>query len=429
MGHRQDVASSVRLAVSGELRLFAEIGVAVLAYAIWVGLTGAALSFGADAATLSLSPTPWTETNTVVVAVVAVAWLVVPAALAARLLVDLLTNESDNLSQQYRFHHPSALLVPPAALFVAAGVAVVALDPAPWPLLVGLVAVSTFVLVRTVAYSYRVFALSAPRVLQAIVFVAALVLAAALLTGAAVAAGREAFLAAVLSGFGDAVDLAGLGFLVDGRVVVRVGTASAGLPAVVAAAVAATVGLAALYLVVQTVAAGVARLREPDVPRARLRTGQRHPEFARSTTDTKRSGPSSPATSAALDGGSKTGDDDVSAPADTPASGDASASGDTPAEGGSPAAGDAEGDEEMIDEARRTKVYTPPEDTDADSRSGPDGEGGGETGGAAGADEWAGPDETAEMPTEIITDACPACEESLDPDADYGFCPACGEQL
>jgi len=418
MGHRQEVTSSALLVVSEELRLFAEVGVAVLAYAIWVGLTGAALSFGADAATVSLSPTPWTETNTAVVALVAVAWLVAPAALSARLLVDRLTNESDNLSQHYRFRHPGALLVPPATLFVAVGGAVVALDPAPWPLLVGLVAVSTFVLVRTVTYGYRVFALSAPRVLQAIAFVAALVLAAALLTGAVVVAGREAFLVAVLSGFGDAVDVAGLEFIVAGRVVVRAGTASAGLPAVVAAAVAATVGLSALYLLVQTVAAIVARLRKPDVPRARLRTGQHHPEFARPTTETAGSTPSSsttPATSAALDGGSKTqsGDagSDVSASGDTPAA-DSTLTEDRPPDTGdwSPAAGDADG-EAMVDETNRTKVYTPPDNSEVDSGGGPDGEAGGETAGAAG------------------TDACPACEESLDPDADYGFCPACGKQL
>ena len=214
MGFRQDVTSSTRLVASEEPWLFAEMVLAVLAYAIWVGLTGAALSFGADAADVSLSPTPWTGAYAVIVAVAALAWLVVPAILVPRLLVDRLTNESDNLHQHYRFQHPSALLVPPAALFLVVGGAVVALDPAPWPLLVALVAASAFVLVRTAAYGYRVFALSVPRALQGIVFLAALALAAALLTGGAVLAGREAYLVAVVASAGESVGIVGLGSLV-----------------------------------------------------------------------------------------------------------------------------------------------------------------------------------------------------------------------
>jgi len=266
-----------------------------------------------------------------------------------------------------------------------------------------------------------VFALSAPRVLQGVVFLAALALAAALLTGGAVLAGREAYLVAVVASAGEAAGVPGLGSLVGGRV----GAAGVSLPTVVAAAVAGTVGLPALYVLAQTAAAGIARLREPDVPRARLRTGQRHPEFARPTTGAaERPAPpsTSAAASAALDGGStETRGGEVS---DVDTSGDDAP--DDLGEDAEPAAVDdtddrpetgesGEGDEEeLIEDVSHTRVYTPPGDDADGEREDSDGsESGDETAGAEAIrfGESAGAD--GDGPADAVTDACPACGESL----------------
>jgi hypothetical protein len=406
MGASDDLVASFRLAVTDERRLFGAGLLAVLAWGLWVAATGAALTFLADAVGLGLSPEPWTGGFTAVVAVALLLWVVLPSALAVRLLADRLTNHSDNLAQHYRYRHPGALLAPPIALLAVAAGAVAALDP-PWPAYPVLAFGALFLLVRTLAYSYRVFALSAPRVVLAAVGLTAPLLAVALITGGAIAAGRGPFLTAVADGFGRAVGVGGLGRVLTAPVTV----AGVAMPTVLVAAVAVPVGLSAAYLAGQTAASLAARIREPTVRRSALRTGQRYPAFAQ------------PA--AGRDGGTAAGDgsgsDDPSGadgPADTaggagnsntvgtgadpdPRDGSASAA-DEPAAGGDPGEGAA-----MAENVSNTRVYSPPEGFDAD-------------GGADGGSDAAGD-------TAVASGNCPACGGTHD--GSVSFCPDCGEPL
>lgn len=452
-GRREDLVSSFRLAGAGEARLFGGGLLALVVYALWVGLSGAALTFGADALTVSLSPEPWAGAKTGLVAAALLAWVLVPAAVGARLLVGQLTNESGNIAQQYRYRHPSALLAPPVVLLAVAAVATVALAGPPWPVFVVLVLGALFVLVRTLAYGYRVFSLSAPRALAAAAGLSFLALAVALLTGGAVLAGRRDYLVSVVEGVAGAVGVNGAVWLVDGSVTV----AGATLPAAVAAAVTVPVGLSLLYLLVQTLAGIVDRVREPDVPRSELRTGQRYPDFARPTTDrtggagrsaTGSAATSSPSSSSPGSGppsgtgsgpGPGTGSTSPSAPSGSPSSPpDPSADTADPAEADgargadgsdSPTVDTGPGSPELTDDVSNTRVYTPPGDGDDDDDDqlslGPDsGDGPADAGtdttagGAAGAGDAAGV--TAD-------DVCPECGGSHDPGA--VFCPACGAAL
>lgn len=447
-GRREDLVSSFRLAGAGEARLFGGGLLALVVYALWVGLSGAALTFGADALNVSLSPEPWTGAKTGLVAVALLAWVLVPAAVGARLLVGQLTNESGNIAQQYRYRHPSALLAPPVVLLAVAAVATVALAGPPWPVFAVLVLAALFVLVRTVAYGYRVFSLSAPRALAAAAGLSFLALAVALLTGGAVLAGRRDYLVSVVEGVAGAVGVDGAVWLVDGRVTV----AGATLPAAVAAAVTVPVGLSVLYLLVQTLAGVVDRVREPDVPRSELRTGQRYPDFARPTTgrtggaggpasgSTSTSSPSRPSTGSGSTSGSGSGTGSTSPSA---SSGSSSSPPDTSPdtadptetdgvrdsdESDSPTVDTGPGDPELTDDVSNTRVYTPPGDGDDDedplslgADSGDERADAGTdatAGGAAGAGDAAGA--TAD-------DVCPECGESHDPGA--VFCPACGAAL
>ena len=456
-GRREDLVSSFRLAVTEESRLFGAGLLALVVYALWVGLSGAALTFGADALNVSLSPEPWTGAKTGLAAVALLAWVVVPAAVAAWLLVGQLTNESGNIAQRYRYRHPGVLLAPPAVLLAVALVATVALD-GPWPAFVVVVFAALFLLARTVAYGYRVFSLSAPRALAAAAALSFLALAVALLTGGATAAGREGYLEAVTEGFTGAVGADAAATIVTGSVTV----AGATLPAAVVAAVAVPAGLSVLYLLVQTLGGGVNRVRKPDVPRSDLRTGQRYPDFARPTTSraggaggSSTSGASSSpkasesptaptgsgagagpgstasstkaATSSASSTGSRSSSTDSSpdpaAPAEATGGGTGNDSDDSPTVDTGPA------DSQVTDDVSNTRVYTPPNDGDDGDDPLPFGADPGD--GGDGADTDVEPGESARTGTTGSTageePVCPDCDEPHDPGA--VFCPACGAAL
>jgi len=467
-GRREDLVSSVRLAVTDEARLFAGGLLALVIYALWVGLSGAALSFGADALNVGLSPEPWTGAKTGLVAVALLAWVLVPAAVAARLLVGQLTNESGNVAQRYRYRYPAVLLAPPAVLLVVAAAATVGLSGPPWPVFAVLVFAALFLLVRTLAYGYRVFSLSAPRALAGAAGLSFLALSLALLTGGAVLAGRQAYLVAVTEGFAGSLGVDGAVWLVDGSVTV----AGATLPAAVAVAAAVPAGLSLLYLFVQTLAGVVNRAREPDVPRSELRTGQRYPDFARPTTSGGAGESGSPATSSpagstpsASGAGSPSGTESTSGTGSTSGAGSPSASGSaggstagsaspatppgssgpspgssasggssgserTADSGDSPTVDTGPADPQVTDDVSNTRVYTPPGD-DGGGDDGDDPLSFGVEGGDGGADAEVGTDSgatgSADAAGATAEDVCPECGESHDPGA--VFCSACGAAL
>jgi len=146
-GRRTDLASSFRLTVTDEARLLGGGLLALVVYAVWVGLSGAALVFGADALNVPLSPEPWTGAKTGLVTVALVSWMLVPAGVATWLLVGQLTNESGNIVQRYRYRHPGVLLAPPAVLLAVAPAATVGLPGPPWPVFVLLVFAGLFLFV------------------------------------------------------------------------------------------------------------------------------------------------------------------------------------------------------------------------------------------------------------------------------------------
>ena len=426
---REELVSSVRLAVTDEARLFGGALFALVVYALWVGLSGAALSFGADALDISLSPQPWTGAKTGLAAVALVAWLLVPAAVGAGLLVGQLTNESGNIAQRYRYRHPAALLVPPTVLLVVAAVTVTLTRPS-WPVFVVAVFAALFLLVRTIAYGYRVFSLSAPWALGVATGLSLLALSVALLTGGATVAGRDGYLLAVTEGLAGRFGVDNAAWLVDGGVT----AAGSTLPAAVAVAVAVPAGLSALYLLVQALAGVVNRLRKPDVPRSKLRTGQRYPDFARPTTagvgDTAGAGSGSPgiATSSGGSAGSGGSASGAGSTSSNPPSGSTglpvgsqagSADPEDPEDGraeegadDSPTVDTGPADAQPTEDVSNTRIYTPPDDDSSpfggDSEGGMTDDSGAETGDAA-------------------DDSCPECGQSHEPDA--VFCSACGAAL
>lgn len=458
-GRREDLVSSFRLAVTEEGRLFGAGLLALVVYALWVGVSGAALTYGARALNVSLWPEPWTGAKTGLAAVALLAWVLVPAAVAAWLLVGQLTNESGNIAQRYRYRHPGVLLAPPAVLLAVALVATVALD-GPWPAFVVLVFAALFLLARTVAYGYRVFTLSAPRALAAAAALSFLALAVALLTGGATAAGREGYLEAVTEGFTGAVGADAAATIVTGSVTV----AGATLPAAVVAAVAVPAGLSVLYLLGQTLGGGVNRVRKPDVPRSDLRTGQRYPDFARPTTSraggaggSGTSGASSSprasesstaptasgagagpgstasstkaATSSASSTGSRSSPSDSSPDPATPAEAEGGGAGNDSDD--SPTVGTGPADPQVTDDVSNTRVYTPPNDGDDGDGDDPLSFGADPGDGGDGADTDVGSGDSARTRTTGSTageePVCPDCGESHDPGA--VFCTACGAAL
>ncbi len=438
-GQREKLVSSFRLAASEEGRVFGGGLLALVVYALWVGLSGAALTFAADALNVSLSPQPWSNAQTGIVAVTLAAWVLVPAVLAAGLLIGQLTNTSGNIAQRYRYDHPAVLLAPPAILLVAAVAATVALDGPPWPVFVVLVFAALFLLVRTVAYGYRVFSLSLPRTLATVAALSFLSLAVALLTGAAVLAGRQEYLVAVTEGVAGSVGVDGAVWLVGGSVTV----AGVTLPAAVAVAVALPVGLSVLYLLVQTFASVVNRTREPDVPRSELRTGQRYPEFTRPTTTRKgtpggsSSGPGATATSSSAStnstGSASSGSSQgpSSSPMDPPQgpAGSAESGRAVDSTDDSPTIDTGPADPQVTDDVSNTRVYTPPGDEDGEdplssgADPGAESNGAGTDGGLTGGSATG----TSDAATTTGNNVCPDCGESPDPDA--VFCSACGAAL
>lgn len=275
-----DAWTSLRTLWREERWLPAGVPVLAVVYVLWIGATGAAFSFLGDAIVGPVRFDPWTTGTTVAVAVLGLLWVLGPAALVTVLVVDRVRNVNDNLRHGYRLGHPLFLLGPPATVLAVGYGLLVTTGVASLPVFAVLVAGALWLLVRTVAYAYRVFSLSLPVVAWLGVFLTALVVAVSTLLAGATAVGHEAAVAALLAGLADQTGIDALATLHAATVVV--GGVDVSLLA--AAVVAVPPGVAGAYLAVQLPWSVVVRLWRPSVRRPELRTGQRYPAFARPTT-------------------------------------------------------------------------------------------------------------------------------------------------
>lgn len=426
----RDLATSVRLPVTGERRLIAGALVGLVAYGLWVGATARTLAVLArEVSGLGLSTGPSVSG----LVAVTFLWILGPATAWTYLVIAGVTDASGNLEQHYRVRYPSVLIGPPLAAFALAVWAGVALGAFPPPLLAALVALGVYVLVRTLAYSYRVFSLSMPRAVQAFVFESAAVLAVALVVGLATRAGNRGAVVDATRGVDALLGTTGLTRIVAGTVTVG----GVSLPALSALAAIFPVALALTYIVVQTFAGLVVRLRGETVPRSHLRTGQRYPSFARPT-------PRRPAGMGRPVEGSGSTEGDASAVADRGAvaagssanGGAASASRD-----GTASAETADAGTESVGDGYPglTRVFTPPDDTDFEWAPGGAVEG---SGGAVSGGEptRAGAGDGDTRPTSGRTGnatgasggseyTCPTCEETFAAGTSFAYCPTCGTEL
>lgn len=407
----EEVRKSWRLAWRQELWLPVGVPIAAVAYALWVGLTGAAVTYLAGAVAGSLTIDPWTGLTDLVVAMLALLWVVGPAAIAAVLVRDRVTNVRGNLATGYRLRHPLLLFLPPVVL-LGVGVAGLATVGETVPVLAVLVVGAGWLPVRTVAYAARVFSLSMPVVGHAVAFLTATAAAVAGLVLAAGAIGRGALVDAVATGLAARTGVDGVAGVAGGTVDVG----GAALPATVAALVAVPVGLSAAYVAVQLVGSAVARVVKPTVRRPELRTGQRYPGFARpasgATPTSGGSGGQKTRGSNPIDarGGHAVSNGDGSAREDGEnGDGGDSANGD---DGGPAGVGETDEPPNVVSEVSQTRVFTPPEDA---SSIDPNAVANAQTPGAEGDAAGEG-------------GRCPECGRSVPAGADDGTCPHCGAE-
>ncbi|WP_436907048.1 hypothetical protein [Halosimplex marinum] len=380
---RRELGRSVRLLADEERWLFVGLVAGAAGYLIWLAGTGVAVSQVADVVVGAYTVDPWSTEAAGLAAAFAVLWVLLPSAVAVRYVVGNLTNLRGNVEQCYRFDRPLVALAPPLAVLAVAVGAGAVRGVATWYVLALLGVANVLLLVRTVAYGYRVYSLSAPRLLQALVFVSAVVATTATVSRAASLGGQAALVEAAAARYG-------VGELVFGEVT-RAGLTAPLLPLV---AVATPAALALAYVWVQLFASLLVRIRRPDVPRSAIRAGQRYPQVVQpGTTDRLAMG-------TAPDDGSDAGS------ADGPA--DAGPDGSDP---GSDESGSAGSGEDPVEPAGQTRVFTPPEDADDVSPEAASGA----TGGAG---------ERA-----VKNEFCPICGETYAADADRTNCPNCNAVL
>jgi hypothetical protein len=422
---RRELSGSVRLLWARERWLWSGVVAVLAGFALWVGATGAALNYGAEFAGQPLSVTAWSSTTTVVFATVTVLWIVVPAALVTYLVNSYVTNVSGNVHTHYRVEHPVTLVVPVLVLFAVGAAGGVALGEVPTALAGALVAAGLLLLVRTLAYSYRVFSFSSPFVVWVGLFVSLAVTAVALLVGTATVAGRRAFVEDAAAGVSA---LLGSGTVAD----ILTGTTTAGpvtVSTLLGLAAVLPAGFALSYILVQILVGLGNRFREPDVPRSQLRTGQRYPGFAHPIAEGSGRTPTAPDTAAsATNGGpsqssndpSRTGSSGPAATADSDLSGD-------DADDADQLTADTGETDDGVDDVSHTKVFTAPDD-------GFDGDVPGVDDAPAQSD-----DETAVVGSADSTDRnddrggdgyrCPTCADSFESDTNFAYCPTCGTEL
>jgi hypothetical protein len=239
---RRELADSVRFLVREELWLFAGLLGGSVGYVIWVAGTGAAVEefvrVLADVLPLDRGSTElW---------VFALLWVVVPSVVAVRYVVDHLTNLRGNVEKCYRVDQPLVLLGPPAVLVSAASVYGAVRGTVDATVLLAVGAANVVLLVRTAAYGYRVYSLSVPRLLQALLFVAAVATSIGLVGRIAPITGKAALVDGVVAQYG-----------LDGTI--SAGASSVPLLAFVGATAPGVVALS--YVWVQIFASLIVRIR------------------------------------------------------------------------------------------------------------------------------------------------------------------------
>jgi hypothetical protein len=359
-GTRRELADSFRLLVTEERWLFAGLVGGTVGYVIWVAGTAAAVEefVGALAAVVGLDP------GSTELWLYALLWVVVPSLVAVRYVVDRLTNLRGNVEQCYRVDQPLVLLGPPAAFVLAAAVFAVVRGTVGPVVLVALGAANVVLLVRTVAYGYRVYSLSVPRLLQGLLLLAATATSLGLVCRVAPMAGKAALVESVVAQYG-----------LDGTV--PLGASSVPLLAAVGATAPGIVAVS--YVWVQVFAGLIVRIRRPDVPRSAIRAGQRYPQVVQPGTDRRL------AMGTAPDAEGEDTDADADGDGASDESGTPGAS--TAGTDGGPDAEDGEGHGQRFGQ---TRVYTPPEE-----------------------------DESTK------SELCPICGETYAADAGHTNCPNC----
>jgi len=376
-GTRRELVDSFRLLAGDERWLFAGLAGGGVGYLIWVAGTGAAFEPAAQALADALS----VDRGVVEVWAFAFLWVVLPSLVAARYVVDNLTNLRGNVEQCYRFDQPITLLAPPGLLVFGVVVVAAVQGRVGSAVLVALGAANVVLLVRTVAYGYRVYSLSFPRLLQALLVVAALVMSLGIVCRIAPMAGQEV----LVEGTADRYGLGGT---------VALGASS--VPVLEVTGVMAPGIVAFAYVWTQIFASLVIRIQGPDVPRSAIRAGQRYPQFVQPGTDHRLAMGTVPEPSEA-DSDGEGGAREASADAQGEATPDSTA-GTAGTDGGPDAESDetaAAGDDQQFGQ---TRVYTPPEDED-------------------------------EMEVVVKSELCPICGETYDATAGYTNCPNCNAVL
>lgn len=387
---RRELGRSARLLVDEERWLFVGLLVGAAGYLIWLAGTGVAVSQTATLAVGSYSVDPWSTEAAVLLVVFALLWVVVPSAAAVAFVARNLTNLRGNVEQHYRFDRPLIALVPPLVALAGAVALGAARGSATWDVLAALGVANTLLLVRTVAYGYRVYSFSVPRLLQALVFVAAAVATTATVTRLSSLAGQTALVEAAAARYG-VTDVAF-------GTVTRAGVSAPLLPL---AAVATPGVLALAYVWVQLFASLVVRIRRPDVPRSEIRAGQRYPQVVQpGTSDRFAMGIASPTG----DDGADEGDQSGSGADDAGTAG--AGRGSTGAAGGDSTAGGGTSADASADNVGQTRVYTPPEDADEVS-----------------------PGSAASSGGAQKNEFCPICGETYAADAGHTNCPNCNAVL
>jgi len=269
---RRELVYSVRLLTGEERRLVAGLLGGTVGYFIWLAGTGAAAHEFLEAVVGPVSSSQWSGEARLLAAVYLVLWVLFPSALAVWFVVGELTNIRGNVEKRYRIDRPAALLVAPLALVAVLSLVTFFRGPG-LRTLVALGLGSALLLVRAVAYGYRVYALSIPALLKGLLFVAAVVVSLAVASHSAGLAGQDPLVRTVATQYG-------VHNLVFGEI--AVGGDRVLLFPVVGAAAPAIVALT--YIWFQVMAGLVVRIRSPDVPRSAIRAGQRYPQVVQPGT-------------------------------------------------------------------------------------------------------------------------------------------------
>jgi len=384
---RDDVVASFRLLTGADRWVPIDLLAGIAGYVVWVAGSAA---LGLQLASLAeYEVTPGGTPTVLVLAAAGLFWLVLPAGLAVARVCSRLLNLRGNVEQEYRLDRPAALLVPPAVLIVLVGAVGILLGRIE-PTLAALAPLTLYLLVRTTAYSYRVFSFSHPLALYGSLFLTLLAQAGILLLYLGETTENGAVLAATVSA---------LGFPVDPLKAAEVAGFTA--PIGLAVAVVLPLVLVLAYLTLQTIAAIAVRVQQPTVRPSRVRTGQRYPSWldvaASSAGSDGRNAPS-PSGAAATPGNADATDRESTTTADASQSTGGTGSQDSPSTSAATDADDAEESTEA-DAVNHTRVFTPPDGAD-DALSTPD--------------------------ADSAESNCPNCGATIPANADR--CPACGRE-